>query len=103
MMPAPTRSPRQVRPQEPSREQLTEELERLRAAASLPAADRLRHLEDLGSRLAALAVHLGGHRELAALAEDLQSGGDVDTLWRRAVEGLEALIGSGRRGPFWKR
>ncbi|MEV6868558.1 VIT domain-containing protein [Streptosporangium subroseum] len=97
--PAPMRTPRQELP----REQLTEELERLRAVASLPVADRLRHLEDLGSRLSALAVYLGGHAELEALARDLQSGGDVDTLMRRAVEGLEALIGPGRRRAFWKR
>ena len=97
--PAPMRMPRQ----EPPREQLVEELERLRAVASLSAADRLRHLEDLGSRLSALAVYLGGHAELEALARDLQSGGDVDALMRRAVEGLEALIGPGRRRAFWKR
>lgn len=97
--PAPMRTPRQELP----REQLVEELERLRAVASLPVADRLRHLEDLGSRLSALAVYLGGHAELEALARDLQSGGDVDTLLRRAVEGLEALIGPGRRRAFWKR
>jgi Ca-activated chloride channel family protein len=99
----PMTTPRQARQQEPPREQLAEELERLRATASLPVADRLRHLEDLGSRLAALAVYLGGHAELEALARDLQSGGDVDTLWRRAVEGLESLIGPERRRPFWKK
>jgi Ca-activated chloride channel family protein len=101
--PAPMSTPRQSGRQEPPREQLAEELERLRAVASLPVADRLRHLEDLGSRLSALAVYLGGHAELEALARDLQSGGDVDTLMRRAVEGLEALIGPGRRRAFWKR
>ncbi|WP_329092853.1 MULTISPECIES: VIT domain-containing protein [unclassified Streptosporangium] len=93
----------QARPQDPPREQLAEELKRLRAAASLPAAERLRLLEDLGSRLAALAVYLGGHAELAALASELQAGGDVDALWRRAVEVLESLTGSAKRRPFWKR
>ncbi|WP_436757031.1 VIT domain-containing protein [Streptosporangium sp. V21-05] len=99
--------PRQGRPpagpQDPPREQLAEELKRLRAAASLPAAERLRLLEDLGSRLAALVAYLGGHAELAALAGELQAGGDVDTLWRRAEEVLESLAGPARRRPFWKR
>ncbi|WP_326638155.1 VIT domain-containing protein [Streptosporangium sp. NBC_01755] len=104
MLPRPMPAPKsQSRPQEPPREQLAEELRRLRAAASLPATERLLILEDLGSRLAALAVYLGGHAELAALAEELQAGGDVDALWQRAVEGLEALVGSGGRRPFWKR
>ncbi|MEV0417113.1 VIT domain-containing protein [Streptosporangium canum] len=92
-----------AQPRELPRAELAEELKRLRAAESLGAADRLRHLQDLGSRLAALAVYLGGHAELEALARDLQSGGDVDALWRRAVEGLEALSRSGGRRPFWRR
>ncbi|GAA2890642.1 hypothetical protein GCM10010517_54930 [Streptosporangium fragile] len=94
---------RQGTPKEPPREQLAEELARLRAAASLPDAERLLMLRDLGSRLAALAVHLGGHAELEALARELQGGGDVETLWRRAVEGLEALVRPAKRRPFWKR
>ncbi|GAA3509302.1 Ca-activated chloride channel family protein [Streptosporangium album] len=85
------------------RAEIEEELKRLRAAGSLGAADRLRYLADLGSRLAALAVYLGGHAELEALAADLQTGGDVEALWRRAVDGLEALSRSGERRPFWKR
>ncbi|GAA3149200.1 hypothetical protein GCM10010466_45190 [Planomonospora alba] len=96
--------------QEALRTQLAEELRRLRAAGSLPPAERLRYLSDLGSRLAALAVFLGGHAELEALARDLARVGpaeDADALWRRAVRTLEALSGhpgepEGRR-PFWKR
>ncbi|WP_440097744.1 VIT domain-containing protein [Streptosporangium sp. H16] len=104
LRPAPAGAPpKQGTSQEPPREQLAEELRRLRAAASLPAAERLRLLEDLGSRLAALAVYLGGHAELAALAEELRAGGDVDTLWRRAEEVLESLAGPAKRRPFWKR
>ncbi|MEU8199913.1 VIT domain-containing protein [Streptosporangium sp. NPDC049046] len=100
---APKRGKSQGAPQDPPKEQLAEELKRLRAAASLPAAERLLLLEDLGSRLAALVVYLGGHAELAALASELQAGGDVDVLWRRAVEVLESLTGSTGRRPFWKR
>ncbi|MFF3436745.1 VIT domain-containing protein [Streptosporangium sp. NPDC002721] len=104
LRPAPAgAAPKQGAPQDPPREQLAEELRRLRAAASLPAAERLRLLEDLGSRLAALAVYLGGHAELAALAEELRAGGDVDVLWRRAEEVLESLAGPAKRRPFWKR
>ncbi|MET8046970.1 VIT domain-containing protein [Streptosporangium sp. NPDC005286] len=104
MLPRPAPAPEpQGSPQQPPRELLAEELKRLRAAASLPAAERLRVLEDLGSRLAALVVYLGGHPELAALAEELRAGGDVDALWQRAVEVLEALVGTGGRRPFWKR
>ncbi|MEV8631823.1 VIT domain-containing protein [Streptosporangium sp. NPDC051023] len=100
--PAPVGAP-QVQRAEVPRAQLGEELRRLRAAESLPAAERLRYLEDLGSRLAALAVYLGGHAELAALAAELQAGGDLDILWRRAAEGLESLSRSEKRRPFWKR
>ncbi|GAA3118197.1 VIT domain-containing protein [Streptosporangium carneum] len=100
--PAPAGAPG-AQPQEALRTQLGEELRRLRAAESLPAADRLRYLEDLGSRLAALAVYLGGHAELTALAAALQTGGELDVLWRRAAEGLESLSRAGRRRPFWKR
>ncbi|MDP9861738.1 MULTISPECIES: VIT domain-containing protein [Streptosporangium] len=99
--PAPVAAPAAAR--ELPRAELGEELRRLRAAESLGAADQLRYLQDLGSRLAALAVHLGGHAELEALARDLQSGTDVDALWQRAVDGLEALSRSGGRRPFWKR
>ncbi|MET9068630.1 VIT domain-containing protein [Streptosporangium sandarakinum] len=110
-----------ARPSETLRVRLGEELERLRAAESLPAAAKLRYLDDLGSRLAALAAYLGGHTGLTALAEELQAAGDPDALWRRAVEVLSALRDAagpggpgepgvtggsgepGRRRPFWKR
>ncbi|GAT64923.1 trypsin [Planomonospora sphaerica] len=88
------------------RTQLAEELRRLRAAESLPPAERLRLLSDLGSRLAALAVFLGGHPELEALAGELASAGpgaDADALWRQAVRTLEGLSEPERRRPFWKR
>jgi Ca-activated chloride channel family protein len=88
------------------RTQLAEELRLLRAAEALPPAERLRLLSDLGSRLAALAVFLGGHAELEALAGELTSAGpdaDADALWRQAVRTLETLSEPKRRRPFWKR
>lgn len=100
---APRSAPAPAAARELPRAEIEEELKRLRAAESLGAADRLRYLSDLGSRLAALAVYLGGHPELESLAADLQAGGDVAALWRRAVSGLEALIRPGERRPFWKR
>ncbi|MFJ2029268.1 VIT domain-containing protein [Streptosporangium sp. NPDC087985] len=103
MSPSPTPGTARTGPRGLPRDVIDEELKRLRAAESLGAADRLRYLADLGSRLAALAVYLGGHAELEALAGELQSGGDVETLWRRAVDGLEALSRPGERRPFWKK
>ncbi|GLW12073.1 hypothetical protein Misp01_72010 [Microtetraspora sp. NBRC 13810] len=114
------------------RPQLAEELARLRAAESLPVTDRPALLADLGSRLAALAAHLGDQPELAALAGDLEAaerpGTDLDALWHRTVNLLTILTtghpapgvsgtgpgsgdagtGSGTPGdrarrPFWKR
>ncbi|WP_229802944.1 VIT domain-containing protein [Planobispora rosea] len=96
-------------PLDPFREQLAEELRRLRAAASLRAEDRRRYLADLGTRLAGLAAHHGGHAELEALARDLTAGDpavDVDTLWQLAEHTLETLLQrgpGGKRRPFWKR
>ncbi|MFF5204732.1 VIT domain-containing protein [Streptosporangium sp. NPDC000396] len=96
----------QEEPLDAFRAQLAEELRRLRAAASLRVADRLRYLVDLGNRLAALAALHGGHAELAALAKDLTSceaPADVDTLWQLAVHTLETLSRPRKRRPFWKR
>src|SRR5690606_27292752 len=90
---------RPARPLEEIRSQLADELARLRPAAPLPVPERRRHLSDLGSRLAAMAAYLGGHRELSELAERLRQAErpetDVWELWRRAVEVLTALA-SGR-------
>jgi len=91
------------------RAQLTAELDRLQA---LHTPDVL-YLADLGSRLAALAVFLGGHAELSALARELEAaerpGADAGALRARAIEVLTSLRGgapeAGRapRPPFWKR
>ncbi|MFD1535923.1 VIT domain-containing protein [Nonomuraea guangzhouensis] len=96
------------------RTQLVAELDRLKALPSGP--DPL-YLADLGSRLSALAVFLGGPPELSALAEELQAAGlpgtDAKALRTHAIEVLTALTsgspspsqstpGTPRR-PFWKR
>ncbi|GAA3445653.1 VIT domain-containing protein [Planomonospora venezuelensis] len=91
---------------DPLRAQLAEELRRLRAAAFLRVADRLRYLVELGGRLAVLAAHHGGHARLESLAKDLREPAvDVDTLWQLAVSTLEALTAPEpeKRRPFWKR
>jgi Ca-activated chloride channel family protein len=101
------------------RPQLVTELAGLQAAATLQGADRARYLADLGSRLKALAEHVGGHADLEPLARDLEAaerpGADLDSLWRRAVDLLTALADGGpgptqsartprkARGAFWKR
>lgn len=83
--------------------QLKTELERLIALRT----PDLFYLADLGSRLAALASYLGGHAELRALAEELESGQDAETLWHRAITVLTTLTGGSDSGstrrPFWKR
>ncbi|MGV9305327.1 VIT domain-containing protein [Nonomuraea sp. NPDC003727] len=92
------------------RPQLVAELDRLKTVH----VDRRLYLADLGSRLAALAAHLGGHAELSALATELEAaehpGADTDALWARAVEVLTLLVGESstdsatrRSRPFWKR
>ncbi|MDF5758461.1 VIT domain-containing protein [Spongiactinospora sp. TRM90649] len=103
------------------RPQLLAELERLRAAESLPRPALLRYLSDLGSRLGALATYLAGHQEMAALAVELsaaeRSGADPRDLWRRTFALLTRLTGSDAPSPgplrqvgggtpsrpFWKR
>ncbi|MFF4987305.1 VIT domain-containing protein [Streptosporangium saharense] len=82
---------------------VAEELRGLRAAASLPPAERLRHLDDLAGRLAVFALSLGGHAGLEALVARLRAGGDLEILWRETLEGLEALGRTGKRRSFWRR
>ncbi|MBT2228892.1 VIT domain-containing protein [Nonomuraea sp. NEAU-A123] len=96
------------------RTQLVVELDRLKALLGGP--DPL-YLADLGSRLSALAAFLGGHPELAALAQELQAaerpGTDAEALKTHAIEVLTALTSgspapgssspSTPRRPFWKR
>ncbi|NGN66647.1 VWA domain-containing protein [Streptomyces sp. A7024] len=88
---------------------LQEELARLHAIADRPAAERRRHLTDLGSRLGGLAANLPellpvAHELLRAEAPDT----DLDALWHRVIELLTELTG-GRDKPaaprrsFWKR
>ncbi|PZG54540.1 trypsin [Spongiactinospora gelatinilytica] len=85
------------------RPQLVSELERLRAAESLPDPALAGYLADLGSRLAVLAGHLGGHQELADLARNLVAaevpGADPRGLWRRAFTLLTRLSGGDTPAP----
>ena len=95
---------------------LAEELTGLRTNAG-PEAERLHVLADLGSRLEALVRAAAGQLEPAALvalrelAEALARcagptpprGGDLDALWRHALDTLTALVGGEPRRTFWKR
>ncbi|MBX6752115.1 MAG: VWA domain-containing protein, partial [Micromonosporaceae bacterium] len=83
------------------REVAAQEARRLRAAAGAPEYERRELLADLGTRLAALTVDLGGRpaaqavRSLVAeLAEDRLagvSGAELAQLWDRALALLDAL------------
>ncbi|GII90224.1 VIT domain-containing protein [Sinosporangium siamense] len=106
------RKARQAAPRnalEEIRPQLLQELERVESVTQLSARDLRGYLADLGSRLAALAAYLDGHKELAALARDLEAaerpGADLDELVRRTRELLGTLTGRGGGSPraFWKR
>jgi len=91
------------------REQLALEARRLRDAAGEPAARRAELLDDLASRLDALAVHLaaqadpaaGALRDLVTLLRD--AGRPVAERWARAVAVLDELSGAPARRAFWKR
>ncbi len=101
------------------RAQAAEETRRLRAAQGEPEYRRWELLEDLGTRLAALArdgaaLARDGVRQLQALAARLVAGRGAGTplaeLWDEAVRVLEAIASqpagsepSRRRGPFWQR
>jgi Ca-activated chloride channel family protein len=86
-------------------------LDRLRATADRPSAERIRLLAELGAELVAVLDRVPGLPEetmtqLRDLAARLANPPyDVDSAWRSAVDLLEPLAGQPtRRGrPFWKR
>ncbi|SDG84662.1 Ca-activated chloride channel family protein [Sinosporangium album] len=94
------------------RPQLVQELERLAGVDRLSPRELRGYLADLGSRLSALASHLGGHPDLSALARDLEAaeepGSDPGDLLARVRDLLRALTGepgpgAAERPSFWKR
>jgi hypothetical protein len=92
-----------------AREQTVEEAQRLRAAAGRPRYERLELLADLSSRLRALVRHLHQrgvpqpqYAVLVQLADLLDAGGDLETLWDKAIETLDGF-GPAPRRTFWKR
>jgi Ca-activated chloride channel homolog len=96
------------------RELAVREAQRLRSAADAPEYERRELLADLGTRLAALAVGLGGgpteqavRSAVAELAEDhlaSLSGAALAALWDRALALLDTLAGGTEPSPaFWKR
>ncbi len=90
-----------------AREQITDEVTRLRAAENLPQWERRELLSDLGSRLGALVNHLNSIsygsitlpdlRDLAAALADDQPlsvpADEFDELWQRAVRVLTDFAG----------
>jgi hypothetical protein len=96
-----------------AREQAGDELRRLHEAAGRPAHERWELLADLASRLHALVRHLSqrgiapaAYAPLGDLAARLDAGGELESLWTRAVEVLAELTGESQprsRRPFWKR
>jgi Ca-activated chloride channel homolog len=98
-----------------ARELASSEAKRLRAASGLPEYERREVLADLGTRLDALALELGGSaeaqsvRELAAeLTEERLAGlagDDFSALWDRVLQVLDDLAGGAAptRAAFWKR
>jgi Ca-activated chloride channel family protein len=88
------------------RELATQEAARLRADEGRPEFERRELLEDLGSRLAALAAP--ELRELAeALTPQAMAGRPFDELWRFVLEALDRVAGNtakpSTRTAFWKR
>jgi Ca-activated chloride channel family protein len=84
-------------------------LKQLSRLATRPEAERLAHLatlaEDIDGRLdgfRAAGLSEPAVRKLRALAAELAQPTDLDDLWQRAVEVLEALAGQ-RPVSFWKR
>ncbi len=94
-----------------ARDQAGDEVRRLREAAGGPAYERWELLADLASRLHALVRHLSQrgvpearYAPLRDLAGLLDAGGELETLWTRAVQVLADF--TGRPQPdrqFWKR
>jgi Ca-activated chloride channel homolog len=93
------------------RQQLADELDRLRHSASEPAGRRLELLDDLVSRLEALVVHLDSRADATAdvlrtlLARLRDPAVPLDDRWADAEATLQSLAGAGpaRREAFWKR
>ncbi len=86
-------------------------LDRLRAAAGQPVAERVRLLVELGAELGAVLDRVSGLppetltqlRDLATRLSGLSVSG-VDSEWQATVAALEPFAGQPtRRRPFWKR
>jgi Ca-activated chloride channel family protein len=95
------------------RQQAALEAQRLRDAAGEPLARRRELLDDLASRLDAVAVHLAAQGDpqadrLRALVTELRDATrPLDERWARALAALDSLAGDSaspsRRATFWKR
>ena len=92
-----------------AREQVSQEVRRMKKAGSLDDYERREWLADLATRLTALIGHLAGcgvqPPQIAALqkvVDAIDAGGDVDRIWDEAVRVLEEFA-AGTGGGGGKR
>jgi Ca-activated chloride channel family protein len=99
---------------------MADEAAELQAVHAAPDTERARLLADLATRIDALLAWLAGDgvagqlTGLAELARKLRAcdqpgsprGGELDALWREAIQVLTAFAGGADQGPprqWWKR
>ena len=95
-----------------ARQQVRDEVRRMRKAGALSDYEKREWLADLATRLSALVCHLkdldvasSAFAALKKLVKAIRAGGSVDQLWDRAVKVLDEFAAGAakpKRRPFWK-